>query len=239
MKKIIFTALFSLIVVIFPLIQSSSAAEMSVGLSTWYCYWEALDSDMNLNPGFVFGPAASVRLNDSWSIAGVFLYGKFTGKDKDAQDGGPDEISRFDSDLSLNYNINRYFKIFGGAKFMGFMWDESHSDGTHWSAGPGMGIGSTLPLISNLYFLLNVSGTYSWGKHNQSSSDDADESVNIAERGFNTNASLAYYFATASTSVNLGYRYQYLFIDYTTESEHMEDEAHTFYGITLSFVYSF
>ncbi len=80
-----------------------------------------------------------MRFDESWSLAGVFLYGRFTSKDKGSEQR-VDTISRFDSDLSLNYNINRYFKIFGGGKFMGFNWDNEgdSGNGKHWSAGPDL-----------------------------------------------------------------------------------------------------
>ncbi|MFH0975461.1 MAG: hypothetical protein V1874_06725 [Spirochaetota bacterium] len=235
MKKFICAVFFIISFIIFPLFQSSLSAEMSVGASTWYCWWKASGdtNDMNLKPTLLYGPAASVRINDSWSIAGVFLYGQFTGKEN--TDGSPDNISRFDSDLSLNYNINRYFKLFGGGKLMGFNWDSSQDSGKHWSAGPGLGIGSTLPLVSNLYLLLNLSGTYSWGKHDGDNNGD-NNNGSIKENTFNTNASLAYYFASASTSVNLGFRYQYLFIDNPGENK---NDTFYFYGGTLSVVYSF
>jgi hypothetical protein len=238
MKKLILTIFLSLSFIIFPFVNRASAVETSLGISTWYCWWDSLDGDMNLNPTLVLGPVLSARFDESWSLAGVFLFGRFTNKDKNSE-GGPDEISRFDSDLSLNYNINRYFKIFGGGKFMGFNWNESNGDGNHWSAGPGLGLGTTLPLTNSLYLLFNFSGTYSWGKHDQTGgSSSTKTTMNITERGFNTNLSFAYYFASASTSLNLGFRYQYLFIDYTENSEY-KDEAHAFYGPTLSVVYSF
>jgi hypothetical protein len=241
MKKLFFAVLLSFSFILFPfVVEQSRAVEMSAGVSTWYAWWEQLDSenDMNLNPTMLYGPVLSLRFDETWSLAGVFLYGRFTSKDKDSQQGGPDEISRFDSDLSLNYNINRYFKIFGGCKFMGFSWNENNGDGTHWSVGPGLGIGSTLPLTNSLYLLFNVSGTSSWGKDNGSNENSNTKTTRkIAERGFNTNLSFAYYFASVSTSVNLGFRYQYLFIEYPDGER--KSEAHNFFGPTFSVVYSF
>jgi hypothetical protein len=243
MKKLIFAVFLSISFIIFPLIEQSQAIEMSAGASTWYAWWEKASggSSMNLNPTLLYGPVLSLRIDESWSLAGVFLYGRFSSKDKSSNDG-PDGISRFDSDLSLNYNINRYFKIFGGGKYMGFNWDENNSNGKHWSVGPGLGLGTTLPLTQSLYLLFNVSGTYSRGKHEQSnsgSSSGGKTSVDLNERGFNTALSFAYYIASASTSVNLGFRYHYFYIDYAKNSDRQEDEAHNFFGPTLSVVYSF
>lgn len=219
------------------------AADMSAGVSTWYAWWKTMDSEheMDLKPTLLYGPALSVTFMESWSLSGVFLYGKF----KPAGDAEytPDNISRTDSDLSLNYNITRSLKIFGGGKYMGFKWDERYTTGTHWSAGPGLGIGSTLPLTDFLYLLVNLSGTYSWGKHEQENMGEdyqmEKESIDLNEIGANTNVTLAYYIKAASTSVNLGFRYQYFQIDYKSEGEGYQDEGHYFIGATLAVIYSF
>lgn len=223
------------------------AADISIGASSWLAWWEPRNSenDMNLDPTILYGPVASAKVTDDLSISGVFLYGKFKSKTSDGT-GGPDEISRFDSDLSVNYNLNRYLKIFAGAKYMGFAWDEKSSEGTHSSTGPGLGIGSTIPLLENFYLLANISGTYSWGEHTQRNihtnnniSQEHKESVDIRERSFNSNLSIAYYIKPASTTISLGGRYQYFYIDYAKTNDYLKDEVHNFFGITLAAVYSF
>jgi len=65
-------------------------------------------------------------------------------------------IKRYDSDTALNYSINRYIKLFGGAKAMGYSW----KDGSHYGVGPALGIGLTLPLSASLFLLGNLSGLY-------------------------------------------------------------------------------
>jgi hypothetical protein len=106
------------------------------------------------------------------------------------------------------------------------------------SVGPGLGIGSTLPLTEYLYFLINLSGTYSFGKHEEPQ-EDSTVSRKLTESGANTTISLAYYIAPASTSITLGFRYQYLYINYSDDTVYSKDEGMSFYGITLSAVYSF
>jgi hypothetical protein len=241
MKKVILISLIMISLLTFPAVTKVSAEGVSLGVSTWYCWWKFNDNDgMKLDPALLYGPVVSFRLAESWSLAGVFLYGKFENKEN-GNGGGSTDINRFDSDLSLNYNINRYLKIFGGVKLMGFYWDETNGTGTHMSAGPGLGIGTTLPLTEYLYFLFNISATGSYGKHKQPAHDpgQSDSTVKLTETGANSNISLAYYIAPASTSINLGFRYQYLFIDYKNEKEGYKDEGMSFYGITLSAVYSF
>ena len=234
MKKIC-AIILSIGICLFLLTDKPCSAEVSLGLSAWYAEWKFLndDSSMDMKPGLLIGPSLSTRLDDSWSIAGVFLYGRFN--NEGGQDSGPDYIDRFDSDLSLNYNINRYFKIFAGGKFMGYLWDEGGGQGKHWSAGPGIGIGTTIPLINDFYLLFNVSGTYSWGQNNNVSSSD----TGLTETGVNASMSIAYYISSASTSISLGFRDQFFKCDYKEESEQAQDESFNFYGITLSAVFTF
>ncbi len=242
MKKLIFIILLSISILIFPAASYVSAEGLSIGASTWYCWWKFNDNEsMKVDPTLLFGPVFSYRFTDSWSLAGVFLYGRFKNNENGDGGGGSVDINRFDSDISLNYNINRYFKIFGGAKFMGFYWEQPNGKGTHMSAGPGLGIGSTFPLTEYLYFLFNISATSSLGKQNEPGNDSgsSNRSSNLNENGFNSNISLAYYIASASTSITLGFRYQYVFINYLSNNSYYEDESMSFYGVTLSAVFSF
>jgi len=236
MKNLCFAIFVVISFILFPLSTSTSAVEMSAGVSTWYTKWVFADNDnMKMDPAFMFGPALSLRFSDNWSIAGVFLYGRFNQKESDSSDGGPSKISRYDSDISLNYNFNRYFKIFGGGKLLAFTWEEDGTTRKHWSMGPGLGLGTTLPITNNIFFLFNVSGTYTKGNHENGSGKPDDK---LTETGVNTTAAFAYYIASASTSINLGFRYQYIHINYDKETD-SKDEGMRFYGVTLSAVYSF
>jgi hypothetical protein len=237
MKKLIFATItfFLFATLQSAFIENASAADISLGASGWYSWWEFEESEnMNIKPTILFGPVLSLGFGGSFSLSGVFLYGKF--KAEEERDA-PDYITRFDSDVSLNYNINKYFKIFAGAKYMDFRWDEEHSNGKHYSIGPGLGVGATLPLVSSFYLLCNVSGTYTLGKHEQNNSGDEDEESDIVEKGINTNVSIAYYIVSASTSINLGFRYHYVISEYKDVDDY--DDTFHFYGATLSAVYSF
>lgn len=223
------------------LVKYASAASFSVGASTWYSWWKfEKDDNMNMKPTLVFGPVISVGFGGPFSLSGVFLYGKFEPEDS-GDNGGPDYITRFDSDISLNYNINSFLKIFGGVKYMDFRWDEEESSGRHFSMGPGLGVGLTIPLVNSFYFLTNLSGIYNIGKHEQDSSySGTSTSTDLIEKGINTNISFAYYIAAASTSITIGFRYQYVMSDFKEESDETGgDDNFIFYGPTLSVVYTF
>ena len=215
----------------------SHALDVSVGANTWYTYWN-MDSPESQNPkfkpGWLYGPLLSLRFLDDWSVSSVFLYGKFSAEQY------LKEITRYDSDTSLNYAINRYFKIFAGYKYMGFKWENEDMytpSGTHRAQGPGAGVALTFPIKDTLFFLFNVSGLYLMGKE-KSSTSSGTVSSDLTETGFNSTASLAYYFKDIATSLMLGFRTQYVKIDYK-EKKYTPDTNMIFYGATLSAVYSF
>jgi len=208
------------------------AVDLNLGAATWYSWWE-METDrgtQTIDPTFLVGPVVSLGFSEHWNISMVFLYGQF----KMGEDGGNDEINRVDSDISINYAINNYLKIFGGIKAMGYYWNNGH----HHSLGPALGIGLTIPVYGNFYLLGNISGMYNYGEHidEESEYDDRRRSI-IREYGYNSTVSLAYYIENASTTVSLGGRYQYFRDDY--ELEQSDDADLRFYGITLSLVYSF
>ncbi len=214
--------------VILALPAASQALQVGVGASAWYADWkfESDQGDTEFGPAFIYGPILTLGFSPQWSLSGVFLYGKF---DQTGTGGGPGEITRFDSDVALNYSINQYFKIFAGFKYMGYKFDE----GDHTGYGPGFGISIVVPVSDNLFLLGSLSGLYIWGSHDTSRQD-----YDYTEPGYNASASLAYRFAGASTVISLGYRYQY----FNTRPESSSDDSdinHTFYGVTLSAIYSF
>lgn len=201
----------------------SHALDLGVGATCWYSWWE-FDSDaedMEFDPGPLYGPVLSLGFSKNWSLTSVFLYGKFDS----VSDNGPPNLKRFDSDTALNYNINRWLKVFAGGKVMGFDYD----GGVNIAYGPAAGIGITAPLGGNFFALLNASALYLWGEQ---------ENYNFIEYGYNGTVSLAYYIQSASTVVTAGFRYQLVTLDYENEDQFADAELH-FYGVIVSVVYSF
>lgn len=209
----------------------ANAAEISVGATTWYAWWdfdntEDNQQDKTLGPELLYGPAMSVKFNDEFNLTFVFLYGKFEMENDESED-----VKRYDSDLALNYRLNTYFKIFAGGKYMAY---KTNTDFEHIGYGPGVGISAVLPLGSNFYVLGNISGMYLWGA--EDSSDSKKQTYN--EYGMNSGLSLAYYIVPASVTLSLGGRFQY-FKTVMDSSENTTDMKHQFYGITAAATYSF
>ncbi len=225
---LLFAALF-----IFP--AALQAADISVGASSWFAWWHIHQDgpDPHIDPSLLYGPVLSIGLPPDWSITAVFLYGHLDMENSGSSgNSSTTRITRYDSDLALNYSINRYIKLFGGAKIMGYTWDEGH----HYGMGPAAGVGLTLPLAESLFLLWNASGMYAFAKERGNQQGYSYRS-NAQEPGINTTLSLAYYFESASTTVTLGGRYQWFDVDY--ESEKIGNSESQFYGVTLSVVYSF
>ena len=112
---------------------------------------------------------------------------------------------------------------------MGYKFD----DGDHTGYGPGFGISLIAPLTDSFFLIGNLSGLYIWGHH-----DSTGQDYDYTEPGYNAGVSLAYHFTGASTVISLGGRYQF-FKTQPDGSLVQEENKHTFYGVTLSAIYSF
>jgi len=208
------------------------ATDISVGATTWYTWWDMTQggSTMEMDPEFLYGPALAVKFNEDFNLTFIYLYGKF---DMPDNSGKIAEIKRTDSDLALNYRLNDYFKLFGGIKYNTY---SIPSNMDFWGVGPGLGLGYTFPLSENLFLLANFSGFYLWAKEKDYS--NPTEKYDSKQYGFNSTLSIAYYITSASTTINIGGRYQYVKVDYD-DYKSEGNMKHKFYGITLAATYTF
>jgi len=220
-----------------------SAVEMSVGATSWYAWLDisgtAEVEKYDIDPELLYGPVLSAKINDDFNLTFVFLYGVFNVKETDT-DGSvyKYDMSRIDSDIALNYRLNSYFKLFIGGKYMSYKYklDDFDYSGNDRAFGPGTGISVVLPIGGNFFLIGNVGGFYLWGKEDQSGEYAEEPDAKFKDYGINTTASIAYYIEPASTTINLGGRYQYLKSKYDGDEP---DDTTKFYGITLSATYSF
>lgn len=221
------------------------AADITVGATTWYSWWDLKPKDapgnkFDFDPAFLYGPVIAVKINNEFSLNSVFLYGEYDGEFK-YYSAGPasTKAKRYDSDTSISYRLNDYFKFFGGFKYVGYKVTiaeelpipEFKVDTDFY--GPAAGLSLVLPLIDNFYLLANFSGMYLWGKSDNSQAGNVDG----GGWGYNTTGSIAYYIPAASMTLSLGGRYQYL--EWRTDKSNMTESDHKFYGITASATYTF
>lgn len=234
MKKFFIKTILPLILML-PVVQTQlNAADISAGATCWYTQWKydwkgsvPIDHD----PDFLYGPVLTVGVTPDMNLSFVFLYGKFQ---QNAYGAKYTDLNRYDSDLALNYKISPMLKLFAGAKFIGIKW----SDGDHYAAGPGVGLSAVIPVAGNFFLLGNFSALYLYGSEDGTKGIPYD--TKAKEYGGNASISLAYYIPEASTTVSLGGRYQQIRVKYSDPLEDMvEDSTNTFYGVTLTAVYSF
>ena len=217
MKKYLLLAFLTISIGIIP--YKAYSIDIAAGAATWYM-WSSEGGDVD--PGFLIGPAMSIKMNNDYNLTFVYLYGKFTATDDDGENY---KRKRYDSDLALNYRLNNYFKAFGGLKYFGY---KSSSARTEFDAyGPGFGLSCTYPIIQNLFALGTLSGFVLWSTEDSAASGKD----HYASYGLNSNLSLAYYIAHESIAVSVGWRYQYF--------RYGLDGAEMFHGLTMMATYSF
>lgn len=231
MKKILSIVL--LLTVILP--AAGYSASLSIGGTLWYATWTGLGSDFDkLGPEPLYGPAVTLGLNPQWSISSVFLTGVYEATTELSPGFIADlKIRRYDSDSALNYAVNRYFRVFGGFKYMKYAMEmrvagSLASEGTHSSMGPALGFSVVLPLADNIFAIGSMSGMYLSGD------SDGEE---YTEPGYNTQINVAYSFTGAPVVLTAGYRYQYFKTVY--DNSDAEDSKMKFYGFTVSALYTF
>ena len=266
-QKIIFPAII-LALVFFPTVFGGNAyaVDITAGATTWYAwgeqYYTQKDPEGNFNtavksdPGFLYGPALSVKFNNDFNLTFVYLYGKFDAK---KGDGTKADFERNDSDLAINYRLNDYFKVFIGAKYLSYdivpvkdnFFGSLSFDVTgmksHTSYGPGLGVSATIPIAGNIFGLATISGLYLWGKEKINIRDLSDVffpvsrtlKIGYNEYGINSNISIAYYIAQASTVISLGGRFQFIMADYKGNEIYLSDIKFMIYGVTLTATYTF
>jgi hypothetical protein len=218
------------------------AAGMSVGASTWYSQWKyespstgTMKSDWTL----MYGPSIGIDCADNWSLTSVLLSGNYHFKDDSL--GLDFNYRRYDSDTTLNYSVFKWLKVFGGFKYMRYDIRNNFSvippfgfaQSRHYTYGPGLGLGLTIPLHESLFAL----ATFSAMRLSGQTSQDGEPVIRCVETGYNAAASLAYYIDSMATTLSLGVRYQY----FKSEDRNVDWASSdlTFYGITFAAVYSF
>ncbi|MCL2025532.1 MAG: hypothetical protein FWG92_01855 [Leptospirales bacterium] len=166
---------------------------------------------------------------------------------------GKSKFTRIDSDLALNYRLNNYFKVFAGMKYLSY--DIVPNNDTtkfgfekinpHRSCGAGLGVSATIPITGNLFGFATLSGLYLLGNDRFATKDiwypDDKQNLKIGynEYGFNSNISIAYYIAQASTVVSLGGRFQYIIANYKGNDISLDYIRFIIYGVTLTATYNF
>ena len=263
MKKFLLLAVFSVLCLLILAPGKVYAFDVTVGATTWYAWGQQnysqkddasnYDSTIKSDPALLYGPALSVKFSDDFNMTFVFLYGNF---DATKNDGSKSNFKRSDSDLALNYRLNNYLKVFVGAKYLKYdiIPVKDNTSGLddfrikdmkpHTSYGSGIGLNAAVPITDNIFALATLSGLYLFGnekivKTDPLGNNPKDLKIGYHEYGVNTNLSLAYYIAPASTVISLGGRFQYLVADYKKNEIYLDSIQFMIYGVTLTATYTF
>ena len=251
-------------------LNSLSAADLSLGLTTWYSMWDQeITTDTgdtnNASPEntFMAGPILALKFFDKWNLGVQFYAGKMTNKVSSVYDTVYEKIDdkylRYDSDFTLGYKAVPWFTIFAGYKFFGYNVDENREsflsgalnetrdvDIKKKNHGLAIGAAFSFEVYNGLYFLLNgsfmkIKGDVDIDEDNYDPSGVLKETekihADIDGWGVNCTPSFAYYFDSVSTTVSLGFRYQYQKTKMDTGEEY-ENYKDKFYGVTLSAIYN-
>jgi hypothetical protein len=147
-----------LISIIIPL--KLHAVDISVGATTWYAKYVP-SSGENVDPAFLYGPAMSVKFNDDFNLTFVYYYGEY-------EYSYGRTSKRHDSDITINYRLNDYLKVFAGMKYRRIDADSNKGSNTSVtiynlkadSIGPGLGLNAVYPLFANTYLIATGAGLF-------------------------------------------------------------------------------
>lgn len=180
------------------------------------------------------------------------------------QDAG---IDKYDLDTALNITLHKFVKILIGIKYQNYSYIKKNM--LQLNVGPstiftysedavsfnglsaGLGAGFTFRLYKNLYAMWNLSARYQRPfiiiRHNDLTILDG---MPVPQRqkfipsynsiGANSALSLAYLMEDLSTTLSLGFRYQYLY-NFGSDTQYitLDHKSDHFYGITVALVYAY
>lgn len=235
-KRIMYVVLF-----VFTL-STVYAADVGIGIATWYAGWKMKSKsyEWDIDPVLFIGPTAFYQFADEWSISLIALV---TANKYEQEISGSDTIKyrRYDADLTLNYLINSYIKCFAGIKYLAFDYTTDTMEAFNQGAGPGAGIGLTVPLSANFYLLGLVSGIYGYGRETFNNTYPwYPNNVNFYSYGANSTLQISYLVQTINAILTIGYRYQYIKVHYLDDIPNSpKDWDNHFKGFTASVVKAF
>jgi hypothetical protein len=174
-------------------------------------------------------------------------------------------IDKYDLDTALNISINRYVKILVGFKYQNYSYTKtslfnvaslsevqfSNDVVTNHGLSAGFGAGFTFRLFRNLFAMWNLSARYQRPiiliRHKELTMlggfplpVDVKSLPSYNSVGANSTLSLAYLMEDLSTTLSLGFRYQYLY-NFGTDEQYIKlnKQSDHFYGVTVALVYAY
>lgn len=245
---------------------ASHAASVGLGASVWCAWWDSMaaslvsrfvgSSGIEPEPAAAGGPFLVAQINDTWGLSLSYLYGRFKWEKSSPLLGSSMDARRHDLDVVVSAAVNKYVRLFFGAKYWGYQADVTAnvlflSYGTGVSrhhGGPGLGLGLSLPLGAGFHLMPGVTAVFSFGKLEPSENGiigqvvgmfvGSSEESAIMYYGLNSTLTLAYTIEKANLTLALGGRFQCLWL-YFIEGQRQVEGNDMFGGITFSAMYMF
>ncbi len=261
--------------------SAQAAGSVGIGMTSFYSWWtpawRKMSPGTGVTSGLLYGPLISVSFNDKWNLSALYLTSaEKTGYKYDTKwqiwplygmdiifmTRSHGRLIRHDGDLTLSYTINKYLKVFGGAKvnfLQALVGTDSFAGNLktmqsmpfrgpkqtlkyYNNFGGGLGLATNLKIVDNLYFIANASLLY---MYSISRFGSGGRPIKYNVIGCNSTISFSYYITQANLALVAGGRYQYLkFIKSSgslnpmaVETKLLNDDS--YYGVTFSAVYYF
>jgi hypothetical protein len=231
-------------------------------------------------PAVMYGFMVSAQFLESWIFSSSFMYGNYFSKSST-----PDlqvlsayqrlsfskDIKKYDFDARLGYQVNKYLSVYLCVSTLSYNYIESMNNvqasaspsigfssakAEFTDAGPGLGVGVSIPLYQDLSLVFDLSGlvlagagNYVYRYHYVIGTEitqllDQFQKESFYSYSGNGSAALEYYIRPAGITLRLGGQYDIIyyrhhrdrilrgFLDYG-------DKYDRFYGITFATIYSF
>ncbi len=231
--------------------------------------------DVRASSAFAYGPALSARIGPV-SVSTVFMYAYYDFSSQgtavlrnyfvsipglatiSAQYGSTTiNVKRWDSDTTMSYTLTPVFSLLLGLKIQNYGIDfrTIAIDSTlmtftssFFTAGPGIGIGITYPLVGDVYLIWNNTFFVLWSRQSAETVLVSNGTITNFDDGKYLNLggtstlSLAYVFSPIRTTLALGVRYQVLW--YRTQDDrtgilNVDRSFDHYYAVTFSAIYTF
>jgi hypothetical protein len=245
------------------------SAGFRVGCYWWQPVWQkyvalkevnngANDFKYKMGPNAIFGPVLGFTINDRWSLAWNFQYGRYIAKANALIYYPPISsllipgkirfaVQKMDSDLLVMVTLTKFARLFFGPRYQGYRYNEKFlfiksSPVVYHSFAMGFGAAFTVPIGANFYFLPNISmvGLVGWEEKNpyKISYTLQSEAAIAGALGFNCNVDFGYYIAQAGVTITAGFRAQYLhYLKKVRDS--YGNNADVFFGPSVAVVYTY
>ncbi|MBP7737380.1 MAG: hypothetical protein KA369_15475 [Spirochaetes bacterium] len=208
-----------------------------------------------MGPNAIYGPMLGFTINERWSLAWNFQYGRYIADARSLIYLSPFlipgkihfAVQKMDSDLLVMVTLAKFARLFFGPRYQGYRYDEKFlifksSEVVYHSVAMGFGCAFTVPIAAGFYFLPNLSlvGLVGWEEANpyKISYTLQSEAAIAGALGFNGNIDFGYYIAQAGISITVGFRAQYLHYLKKVRASY-GNNADVFFGPSMAVVYTY